>query len=479
MTIVVKINAVDQTGKLVVNSLSINWQLNSFGTASFQMVEKAVNLSSFAQSGQEVLIEEDGTRIFGGRIKRIVKQTPNDLNLTESKAWFHQIEAVCFGEHLRNLLAAKVYDNELAGDIIKDLLTTFAPSEGYTTTNVQDGPNITRAVFNYQPVLTCIEEIAELTGYNFYVDCNKDVHFIPRQEMTAPVTMTDAAKNHISLLIERSHENYRNSQVIRAGRDITDNITENFAGDGDRTTFTTAYPLAEAPTITVNTVSKTVGIRGIDTGKDWYWNSDDKEITQDDGGSVLTTSDTLSITYKGFFPLIVIADDPAEIASRATIEGGSGKYEEVTDDQRINVLDLAVDRAEGLLRRHGEILEKLSITTNSAGLRPGQLLTINLTNYGINDEYMIDSVSGQEIEGLGFTYSVEALSAEGFGGWIEFFKKLAGTGRKYVIRENEIVTYMRRFTDQVTLTDSLTTPSQNSIDCEIGTAQIGYSEICG
>ncbi len=238
-----------------------------------------------------------------------------------------------------------------------------------------------------------------------------------------------------------------------------------------------AYPLAETPTVTVDASSKTVGIQGIDSGKNFYWNKNSKEITQDEGDTVLTSSNELVVAYKGFFPLVLKAEDDNEIADRAATESNTGVYEAILDDQNIDKLDLAIDKADGLLRRFATIPKKIMFTTRQAGLVQGQLLTVNMTEHNLNETMLIESVSYRYDNGGG-EYAVTALSGESFGGWVDFFRKLANAGRQYVVRENEVLTVLKRFKEQIEFSDSMSESSSSFSCAEVGTAEVSYSELC-
>src|SRR5690606_2836220 len=125
---------------------------------------------------------------------------------------------------------------------------------------------------------------------------------------------------------------YRNSQYIKGGVDITDPQTEEFLGDGKRTAFTTGFKIAKVPTIKVNSTIKTVGIRGLDSGKDWYWSKGENTISQESSATPLESTDILSVTYQGEFPIVVITKDDAEIIARQTLEQNSGINEDVEDE---------------------------------------------------------------------------------------------------------------------------------------------------
>lgn len=424
------------------------------------------------QIGQEVEVWYGGERVFGGHVKRATMQQPDGAN-----CWFHQVEAYSYAALLDNYLAAEVYENQSAGDILKNLISTYLAGEGFSTGAIQDGPTIAKVVYNYHNLRSAFLEISDRTGYDFFIDSNKHIYFQPRETTVAPFSITDTNYNGArNVQVAQSYENYRNTQYLRAGTDTTDAQTENFAGDGKRRTFTCVYPLATVPTVTVNAAAKTVGIRGVDTGKDFYWSKNDKELNQDEGGTLLTSSDTLAITYTGAFPLLVIAEDSGQIAERAAIENTRGAIARIEEDANIDSLDYALEKSQGLLRRYGNITQSVQFDTDTAGLSAGQILTIELDGYNLSGEYLVESVTLEEVPNVGFRYHVNALSGESFGGWSEFFRRIGAQGQAYTIREDEVLTRVRNMTDQIIFTDILTTSSAAPVST-VGSAMVGFSEV--
>jgi hypothetical protein len=73
---------------------------------------------------------------------------------------------------------------------------------------------------------------------------------------------------------------YRNRQMV-SYEELTAVRTETFAGDGFTQTFGVEFPIALAPTVSVNGVAQTVGIGGLEDGKQWYWNRGANEVAQE------------------------------------------------------------------------------------------------------------------------------------------------------------------------------------------------------
>jgi hypothetical protein len=470
MAITLSINSIDKTSLLRVNSVNRSDVLNNRNTMSFVLIDKTGLYRPLI--GNSVELKKDTTTLFAGTIDTIEESLfDNKLSL------IYNINCVDYNQLFDRFIVAQVYENKSLGYIVKDIIDNFINTESITYVNVEDGPTITKAIFNYKTATSCFNELSELTGYDWYIDYNKDLHFFERSTNNAPFSLTATSGNYRNVIIETNRDDYRNVQYIRAGNDITDSRTENFKGDGARITFTLKYPVALVPSsIKVNTVSKTIGIKGVDTGKDWYWNKGEKEITQDDGGTILTSSDDLEVTYRGLFPIIQQAFDDTSISDRVSVEGGSGVYESVEDEPNIDNSDYAEEKAQGLLRRYGTIPQKIKFQTDLDGLEAGQLLSITIPEHSINGTYLISNVVLNDLVSDTLRYSIVALSGENVGGWVNFFEKMISQSQKYVIRENEVLITLRNFKEDLTINETFSA-SSDTPESRVGTALVGFSEV--
>jgi hypothetical protein len=430
---IVKIAGVNRGADISDGTLRITDQINERSVCTFEMM----NLSGLGapEEGMEIIIEDDaGVRIFGGTIDEV-----EESDLIARTDLVYSVTCVDWHQIADRKIVAETYRNQTAGFIVNDLLTKYLADEGVTAGTIQTGPTVSAAVFNYDRASEALQDVAELTGFMFYIDANKVLHFLERTTNDAPWSITETSQPTRDLKVTHDRSQYRNRQYIRAGQDVTDPQTERQKGDGDKRVFNVFYPIAEVPTITVNTVPKTVGIGGLDSGKDFYWNKGKTEIKQDDAGTLLTSTDVFEIIYKGFFPIIVVSEDAAGIQDRKTKEGGTGVYEAVEQQASIDDADAALEYAKGRLRRYGKIDKRVTFTTFKSGLKAGQLLTIDLPSRGLTGQYLIQRVNIDNVSGNVIRYSVEAVDGEVVGGWVNFFRKLVKAGQTFVIRENEIL----------------------------------------
>ncbi len=302
--------------------------------------------------------------------------------------------------------------------------------------SINRGPTVLQAVFNYVPASRALDALAELASCHWWIDAAKVIHFTERQFYQAPWVL-DNPKYVNNLQVIGGRENYRNKQYVKAGKSMTDPQTERFKGDGSQQTFTVGFPIAKVPTVKVNTVTKAVGINGIDTAKDWYWNKGNPTITQEKTATVLLSTDILEVVYQGFFDIIATISDTAEIEARKAIEGGTGQYDVLDENPNLTTLNAAFEFANAKLKTYAKMAKQISFYTHKSGLRPGMILTANLPDRKLNnEEFLITNVGFQKLLGNNYTYTIQAASGANLGGWTKFFQRLSERGQTFVIREN-------------------------------------------
>jgi hypothetical protein len=180
-----------------------------------------------------------------------------------------------------------------------------------------------------------------------------------------------------------------------------------------------------------------VGIRGLDENKSYYWAKNEKEITQDDSLTPLTTSDVLKVEYIGYFPVIAELTEPTAVDDRQELEGGSGLYENLIVESKIDNANYALNYAEGKLRKYGIIREEITLSTHLHGFEPGQRLYVNLPQYHLDGDYLIESVNANQIMTDKLEHQLTLVNGEPNHKWEHFFKEISKSDQALSIRENE------------------------------------------
>lgn len=183
--------------------------------------------------------------------------------------------------------------------------------------------------------------------------------------------------------------------------------------------------------------AQTVGIRGVEEGRQWYWNKGSNVISQEMGGIPLGAYDTLSVTYQGEFDIVILTESPQEIAGRQSIEGGgTGIVEDVHDERNIFSRTAAFELANAKLDKYGTVGRKVRFQTRRQGLEPGQLLTVTLPEHFITSkELLIDKIEITTENDIVW-YTIEAVQGPSHGSWAQLFYHMASRGEAFVVREN-------------------------------------------
>lgn len=420
------------------NSIDVDDAIGQRSTASFAVIDRVGNMR-FKKGQQVEIFEEDGTtKVFGGVIDT---QPAGFLTLFGAgKRW--AIHCTDYHYLTDKRIVAKYYENMAAGQIVRDLIVKYFYDEFITVGNIQDGPIVTEAVFNYVTGTRCMEALAEKAGFEWNINPDKTLDFYERSTFIAPVTITENSKIK-NITVEDEAKDYRNKQFVRAGKDLTDPQTQRFKGDGAAQSFTLGFPLGKEPQIKINGVlldnAADVGIKGLEDGKQWYWSKGDATIVQHNEAAPLTDMDEIEITYQGLFDIVAVTWDQSEVEARKTTENNSGIYENVIDDPYATTRAAAFETANAKIKRFGKIGKKISFDTFITGLRAGQLLTIDLPSFDINNtQFLIESIQAAELgtDDGRCTYKITAVDGAATGGWADFFKKIATRGENFVLREN-------------------------------------------
>lgn len=129
--------------------------------------------------------------------------------------------------------------------------------------------------FNYEQPSKCVQQIADMFQWQWYVDELKDVHLFAIYGEAAAYNLTDTAANYNykSLKISQNVDQLRNSIFVRGGEYLDTSVTEDLRHqiDGNNKVFKLGYKYAD-PIVTLQAVEKAVG-------------TDNKDIIGDNQGA--------------------------------------------------------------------------------------------------------------------------------------------------------------------------------------------------
>jgi len=320
-------------------------------------------------------------------------------------------------------LVTKAYTNQTAGFIANDIFTDYLAAEGVVIGEIQTGPIIKEAIFNTVKATECFDALQELTGFTWFIDETKQLYFIDRETNVSPWNLDGTNHRAIKDSVHLSTGNpmYRNRQYIRGGTGLTSQQTENFTGDGSVVAFTVGYPIAQVPTVTVNSVAQTVGIKGIDTGKDCYWNKGDATVTFDTAPGVGLD---VEVVYYGQYPLMWMVAHPTGVPVMAAIDGTTGIVEEITTETQHESSDSIKQSAQGKIDQYCQDAERFTYQTDEFGLSPGQLQEITYTPFAFAAHKMLIESINITPNGNDVRYNITCITGPSMGSWAKFFSNI-------------------------------------------------------
>jgi hypothetical protein len=449
------------TGAAATPIVQVSEVVGGASTATLVLVEEDAPFGTALdiQVGQEVIIEHRTRRIFGGSIVDVSVDAPEF-----GPAVFHRLSCKDYSFELEKKRVAQSYEDtgdpvtQTAGDVFSQIFADFLSDSGLMLGEVEDGPLIQKVNFNYVRASDAYQQLANLTsgGFIWRVDSHKVLSFRARTAIPAPWSVDDIGTDiHQGPGVSRSLEHYRNRQIVRGGTAETEPRTDEFEADGKLRTFTLRLPLAAKPVIRVDAVAvdpAAIGIKGVDedtAGITWLFEIRDPDVV---AKTAPTAGADIEVDYIGLFPIVVIRENAGEQTARAAIEIGDGVYEEIEVDEDLD-LPTARQYGDALIEKHARIPERIEFTTDRQGeLHAGQLLPVELTQLGIDADFLIETVE-LSLVGDDLRYGVAANDGRETLEWLEFYRRIQRP--PFLVRDNEKLILANLITDQIELDDTV------------------------
>lgn len=422
------IGGVNKNEYIKLRTLQItNVLTRQIDTCSFQIVSHTGHTYKPA-IGDEVIIYDDDDKIFGGNIIGMEE-------IYEAAGYLiFQIDCVDYTNLMDKGLVVEVYQDKTVNDIIEEIRDDYMPA-GFTLTNVNCDKVVNYIAFNYEQPSKCLQILADLFNYDWYVDYDKDIHFFAKESNDSPFDLTDLNGNYLlnTLRLRRDNSQLKNSVIIRGGEYLGDSYTEYQLGDATKTDFKLAYKYSGL-TVTVNAVPQDVGVDFLDdpTLHDCLYNFQEK-IVKFRNDNKPGNGVSVNISGLPYVPVIVKVTDNNSIAT-------FGEKEFVIVDKTIKSNQAAKDRAEAELEVYKTTISEGSFRTHKKGLRSGQTINIQSILRNINETYLINKVvmTMRNSEKSMF-YDITLVTSKTFG-MIEFLQRLMMDEKtKIEINKDEVV----------------------------------------
>jgi len=297
-----------------------------------------------------------------------------------------------------NVLVSRAYQAQTYDYIIKDILSFYFSGE-ITYNHVESGAGtVAYVAFQAKQAFQCFAQLANMVGWDWYVDDSKDFHWFPASQNTNPIMLTNTGPNAninrgtVKVTIDGTQ--MQNRITFYGGKYQSTPRDEYRTGDGQAKTWQLTYNLAtyvsylngsqltpQTPLVWVNGVSQTVGQDGVDTGMDFYVRVGANFIRQDDAASPLAAGAVLHINYTYHIPLIIQQQIDASIAKYGLFEAA------ITDTSQTN-RDTAVARVAGQLQQFAWPIVTVTLDTWEPSFASGQSVQFDLPEHGIVNRWM-------------------------------------------------------------------------------------------
>jgi len=443
MAVIIEINDVDKSTEIDWKSINLNRAMtNQVDTFSFEIVR--ANSSGYEPAiNDKVELLEDSVLLFGGQIVAIEKTV-------EAMKEVVKVSCKDFSFDMDRRLVVQVYENMTVDDIIDDIQANFLPA-GYTTTNVNCTVEIKYIAFNYELPTKCLQQLAQITNYDWYVDEAKNIYFFLKGSQTAPFELSDTNGKYIydSLEVSDDIANIKNSIIVRGGKYQGNAYYEDIEADGDQTTFNYAYQYANT-VLTVNSVVKTMGIDFIDdpTGFDALYNFNEKAV-KFPVGTRPTAGQIVRLAGNPYIPVVTKLTDSVSAALY-------GEFEFKIVDKSIASKEAARDRARAEIAAWAASVKEGQFSTYSTGLKVGHKIRIQSTNRGIDNYYIISRIQSKMHTPTSMEHSCQLVTSQTYG-MVEFLQALLIAKDKEIeIGQDEVLDSVLGLRDDITLTDDVT-----------------------
>ena len=445
--------------------------------------------------GDTIYLKYNGTVLWGGTCTE--KETVVDGGILT------RVKVTCmdWGYQFDSLVVHKTYQNLDPHDIVVDIVSNFAAA-GFTTNNVQTGNfKIASVKYNYEQGTRCLESLAKLIGWDWYIDPHKDVHFFFANTTTgssetdpAPFNIDDTSGKILwpTLDVDTSIANLKNSIYVIGGTmfranssgstpevytTVSGQLTYSLGTPYDTTTLSGGSATVK---VTLDGSAQSIGIDGTtDPGTvNVLYSPGSGGGAQGSGAYIKFTSDpgaghTLKIFGNASLPIVAHLTSPSSIATY-------GEFQDTIIDKQIKSIQEAQARADAELIQFDHPVYDVKFDTLVSGLAIGQTITLNSTISGVSNYRLLirrieATVYSPTDTSKGLLFHVEALGSDNVTFTDLMMTLLQDSLAENVTADNTILQEILSVEEGLTLTDAVTaTGTSRPYKWETGSPQIKW-----
>jgi hypothetical protein len=288
--------------------------------------------------------------------------------------------------------------------------------------DIATGNVLPQTQYSYKnSIAACLDDGAKQSDLSWRFDELYKLKMTDRLGQIAPFVIATANGNidgPSAPKVTRGSPAYRNRQYITGAVDLQV-IAESKMGDGITQSWPLKYPVDALLEVSVNGQPQSFGIQGTDTGRMFYYQQGQNTLSLD--SSATSPAGAFDVTYVGRVPYRAMAEDIAQQAILAALDGSTGIVEATEDVPGLS--STAADaRAQARLDQNARLAIDWTFTTRQSGLDPGQLLPVVVPEYGLNDfQFLITGISTsvkQDKDGnLLYWHNVSTTTGPSTGNW--------------------------------------------------------------
>jgi len=162
--------------------------------------------------GQDMIIKNDGDIIFGGVIKSVKRKL-----LQRSGVILYDVFSDGYTSIPARRTVTGTFDNTDAGTLVEHYVDTVLYQEGITKGTINTGATLIEYDAVCKSIKEIYDELASASGYKWYIDADKQLHFLQDDIVTdASHTIDNSTFTDFSIPeYDENIDNYRNKQFIR------------------------------------------------------------------------------------------------------------------------------------------------------------------------------------------------------------------------------------------------------------------------
>ncbi len=185
MPATITINGADRTADIRARSIEVSDSIPARSdTLQFEMVLTTTDIANRPEAGNEISLVVDSSNEFAGEVTSV-----EETHLINPDTYNYQVTCNDWSRRMDRLLVViQEIVPTVAGDVVKQILKDFAPEFAVDLTKIKDGVLVPEQQFNYVAVTAILDQMANLSGFVWFVDFNKVVNFTDPPSHVSPLT---------------------------------------------------------------------------------------------------------------------------------------------------------------------------------------------------------------------------------------------------------------------------------------------------